>query len=176
MGHFFCALCGAFVALFEATFVVAASAAFVTLVTETLFATATAFAKSLFRTELLTATLLAVEFHFCALGLACVVLVERSHLGVDALTEEIGIFQRLHHTLGIASLHIEQRVVAEQVDATEVHALAVRVAVKQFNQTWGEETIGLTSVDKHTLVALFGCAAVLVAGVVVLHLRTLLAF
>ena len=176
MGHFFCALCGAFVALFEATFVVAACAAFVTLVTETLFATATAFAKSLFRTELLATTLLAVEFHFRALGFACVVLVERSHFGVDSFTEEIGIFQCLYHTLGIASLHIEQRVVAEQVDATEVHTLAVRVAVKQLNQTWGEETVGLTSVDKHTLVAFFCCAAVLVAGVVVLHLRTLLAF
>ena len=62
-------------------------------------------AMLLFFAELQPAALFAVELDFRSLCFAGVIFVGRSRFGLAAFAEKVGIFQRSHHSLGIAGFH-----------------------------------------------------------------------
>ena len=92
-------------ATFKSSFRIAARAAFRSFVAKIL--AAAPLAMLLFFAELQPAALFAVELDFRSLCFAGVIFVGRSRLGIDAFAEKVGIFQRSHHTLGIAGFHIK---------------------------------------------------------------------
>ena len=123
------------------------------------------------RGALLAFLLLFVLFVFLLLepfpgGIAgiAVVLVGLGYLGIKAASEEVGVFQRAHHALGVVAPHVEEGVARQQVYAADVRLLPRDVTVDGLHQVTGEESLALADVHHYAFIPLFGGAAVLVSA------------
>ena len=65
--------------------------------------------------------------------------------------------------LCLALLHVEERVVGQQVDAPNAYVLPLAGGVDHANEVGGVEAVALAHVDEHPLVALLTGASVLLA-------------
>ena len=61
----------------------------------------------------------------------------------------------------VALAYVEERVVAQQVDASQPDLLATRVLVDEADEVGGKEAVGLAAVDVDAFIASLGSALVL---------------
>ena len=87
---------------------------------------------------------------------ARVLLALDSDFQIEAFAEKLLVFQCRNHLARFALLHVEERVVAQQVDAPQPDVLPGCVLVDEPDEIGCEKAVGLAYVDKHPLVAFLG--------------------